>query len=101
MAIPLLERRPRPKRLIADKADDAITLRRWLNRRTAKAVIPSLATRTFPCRLDRRASTRRDLIARRWSRLKTWRRSATRRERLARNHPARLAPTSDAMAGTR
>jgi transposase len=33
MAIPLLEGLSRPKRLIADKAYDAISLRRWLKRR--------------------------------------------------------------------
>jgi hypothetical protein len=44
MAIPLLEGLPKPKRLIADKAHDAMSLRRWLKRRRIRAVIPSLAT---------------------------------------------------------
>ncbi len=43
MAIPLLEGLPRPRRLIADKAYDAMSLRRWLKRRRIKAVIASLA----------------------------------------------------------
>ena len=78
MAIPLLEGLPRPKRLIADKAYDAMTLRRWLKKRKIKAVIPSLATRTFPFPLDRKAYKRRNVIERLWSRLKNWRRIATR-----------------------
>ena len=53
---------PRPKRLIADKAYDAMTLRRWLKRRKIRAVIPSLATRTFPFPLDREAYKWRHLI---------------------------------------
>ena len=52
MAIPLLEGLSRPKRLIADKAYDAMSLRRWLKRRRIRAVIPSLATRTFTFPLD-------------------------------------------------
>jgi transposase len=74
MAIPLLEELPRPKRLIADKAYDAMTLRRWLKRRRIKAVIPSLATRTFPFPLDRKAYKRRNVIERIWSKLKEFKR---------------------------
>lgn len=64
MAVPLLKGLSRPKRLIADKAYDAMSLRRWLKRRRIKAVIPSLATRTFPFPLDRRAYKRRNVIER-------------------------------------
>ncbi len=85
MAIPLLEGPPRPKRLIADKAYDAMTLRHWLKKRRIKAVIPSLATRTVPFPLDRMAYKSRNVIERMWSRLKNWRRIATRYDRLARN----------------
>ena len=80
MAIPLLEGLSRPKRLIADKAYDAMSLRRWLKRRRIRAVIPSLATRTFPFPLDRKAYKRRNVIERMWGRLKNWRRIATRYE---------------------
>ena len=62
MAIPLLEGLPKPKRLIADKAYDAMILRRWLKKRKIRAVIPSLATRTFPFPLDRKAYQRRNVI---------------------------------------
>ena len=74
MAIPLLEGLSCPKRLIADKAYDAMSLRRWLKRRRIRAVIPSLATRTFPFPLDRKAYKRRNVIERMWGRLKNWRR---------------------------
>lgn len=100
MAIPLLEGLPRPKRLIADKAYDAMSLRRWLKRRRIRAVIPSLATRTFPFPLDRKAYRRRNLIERMWGRLKNWRRIATRYDRLARNHLAGLALVSTVIAWT-
>ena len=100
MAIPLLEGLPRQKRLIADKAYDAMSLRRWLKRRRIRAVIPSLATRTFPFPLDRRAYRRRNLIERLWCRLKNWRRIATRYDRLARNYLAGLALVSVVVAWT-
>jgi transposase len=98
MAIPLLEGLPRPKRLIADKAYDAMSLRRWLKRRRIKAVIPSLATRTFPFPLDRKAYKRRNVIERLWCRLKNWRRIATRYDRLAGNYLAGLALVSVVIA---
>ena len=100
MAIPLLEGLPRPKRLIADKAYDAMTLRRWLKKRRIRAVIPSLATRTFPFPLDRKAYKRRNVIERMWARLKNWRRIATRYDRLARNYLAGLALASVVVAWT-
>jgi IS5 family transposase len=70
MSIPLLEGLPRPRRLIADEAYDAMSLRRWLKRQRIRAVIPSLATRTFPFPLDRKAYKRRNSIERLWRRLK-------------------------------
>ncbi|MCZ0963113.1 IS5 family transposase [Paracoccus benzoatiresistens] len=98
MAVPLLEGLSRPKRLIADKAYDAMSLRRWLKRRRIKAVIPSLATRTFPFPLDRKAYKRRNVVERMWGRLKNWRRIATRYDRLARNYLASLALVSIVIA---
>lgn len=67
MAIPLLEGLPRPKRFIANKAYDGMSLRRGLKRQRIKAVIPSLATRTFPLPLDRKASAKRNVIERLWA----------------------------------
>jgi transposase len=91
MAVPLLAASARPKCLIADKAYDADSLRKWLKARRIKAVIPSSATRTVPYPLDRAAYRRRNLIERLFGRLKNWRRIATRYDRLARNYLAGLA----------
>lgn len=100
MAIPLLKGLPRPKRLIADKAYDATTLRRWMKRRRIKAVLRSLATRTFPFPLDRKVYKRRIVIERMWSSFKNWRRIATRYDRLAPNYLASLALVSAIVAWT-
>ena len=91
MAVPLLEAGAPARRLIADKAYDAESLRRWLAERRIKAVIPSTASRTVPYPLDRRAYKRRNVIERLFCRLKNWRRIATRYDRLARNFLASLA----------
>lgn len=91
MAVPLLNVVERPRRLIADKAYDVDSLRKWLKARRIKAVIPSTATRTVPYPLDRPAYRRRNLIERLFGRLKNWRRIATRYDRLARNYLSALA----------
>ncbi len=91
MAVPLLSAVTAPRRLIADKAYDAESLRNWLKVRRIRAVIPSTASRTVPYPLDRRAYRRRNLIERLFGRLKNWRRIATRYDRLARNYMAALA----------
>jgi transposase len=80
-----------PRRLIADKAYDADSLRRWLASQGAEAVIPSSASRTVPYPLNRTAYARRNLIERLIGRLKNWRRIATRYDRLAQNYSAALA----------
>jgi transposase len=91
MALPLLGAVAAPKRLIADKAYDAESLRCWLKERRIKAVIPSTATRTKPYPLDQRAYRRRNQIEHLFCRLKNWRRVATRYDRLAQNYLAALA----------
>lgn len=91
MAIPVLEAVAMPKRLIADKAYDADSLRQWLNKRGATPVIPSTRTRTIPYPLDRKAYRRRNVIERLFGRLKNWRRIATRYDRLARNYLSAVA----------
>jgi len=91
MAVPLLSLVAPPRRLIADKAYDADSLRGWLKSRRIKPVIPSTATRTVPHPLDRTAYRRRNVIERLFCRLKNWRRLATRYDRLARNYIAALA----------
>jgi transposase len=91
MTIPLLGAVVRSKRLIADKAYDADSLRRWLKARRIKAVIPSTVTRTVSYPLDRGAYRRRNLIERLFCRLKNWRRIATRYDRLAQNYLSAIA----------
>ncbi len=100
MAVPLLGAVAPPKRLIADKAYDAESLRRWLTKHRIKAVIPSTASRTVPYPLDRRAYKRRNVIERLFCRLKNWRRIATRYNRLARNYLVALALVAAATEWT-
>jgi len=54
-AVPLLGAVARPKRLLADKAYDADSLRKWLKQRKVKAVVPSTASRRPPYPLDSKA----------------------------------------------
>lgn len=91
MAIPLLSVATPVRRLIADKAYDADSLRRWLADRRIKAVIPSTAARRTPYPLDRRVYRRRNVIERLFCRLKNWRRIATRYDRHATNYLAAIA----------
>ena len=71
--------------LIADKAYDANSLRRLLAEGGAKAVIPSTTSRKQPIPYDRVAYRRRNRTERMFSRLKDFRRVATRYDKLARN----------------
>ena len=85
MAIPLLAAVAKPKRLLADKAYDADSLRRWLKHRKIRAAIPSTASRRTPYPLDRAAYKRR---------------IATRYDRLARNYLSSLALAAIIIAWT-
>lgn len=76
---------PCPKRLIADRAYDARSLRDWLAERDAEAVIPPNPTRKHPHTYDAAAHKARNLIERMFCRLKDFRRIATRYDKLARN----------------
>jgi putative transposase len=67
-----------PRRLIADRAYDARSLRNWLAERRVKAVIPSNPTRKHPYAYDSAAYKARNLIERMFCRLKDFRRIATR-----------------------
>jgi transposase len=98
MAIPLLGAVLPPRRVIADKAYDADSLRAWLRTRHIQAVIPSTASRATPYPLDRTAYARRNLIERLFCRLKNWRRLATRYDRLAQNYLAGLALVATVVA---
>jgi transposase len=91
MAIPLLGAVAKPKRLLADKAYDADSLRRWLKQRKISAAIPSTASRRTPYPLNRSVYRRRNVIERMFCKLKNWRRIATRYDRLAQNYLSALA----------
>jgi transposase len=71
MAVPLLNAAAPSRRLIADKAYDADSLRRWLTERRIEAIIPSTASRRTSYPLNRRIYRRRNVIERLFCRLKT------------------------------
>lgn len=73
------------KCLIADKAYDTNRLRGLLKERRIKAVIPSIARRKPLIPYNRETYRQRNLIERMFSRLKDFRRIATRYDKLARN----------------
>ena len=100
MALPLLQAVVPPKRLIADKAYDAQSLRDWLKSRKVIATIPSTATRTVPYKYGRIAYRRRNRIERLFGHLKNWRRIATRYDRLSCNYLAAVALVSCVVAWT-
>lgn len=72
-----------PRRLLADRAYDANSLRDWLAERGVKAVIPPNPTRKHPHRYDKKAYKGRNLIERMFCRLKDFRRIATRYDKRA------------------
>ena len=74
-----------PRRLIADRAYDARSLRDWLTEHGADAVIPPNPTRKHPHPYNAEAYKSRNLIERMFCRLKDFRRIATRYDKLARN----------------
>ena len=67
-----------PRRLVADRAYDAVSLRRWLDSHGGEAVIPPNPTRKHPHTYDAEAYKSRNLIERMFCRLKDFRRIATR-----------------------
>ena len=81
----LLALAPRPRRLVADAAYDARSLRDWLTERGAEPVIPPNPTRRRPHSYDRHIYKSRNLIERMFCRLKDFRRIATRYDKLAHN----------------
>lgn len=79
----LLPTVPSPRRLLADRAYDANSLRNWLAERRVRAVIPPNPTRKHPHHYDKRAYKGRNLIERMFCRLKDFRRIATRYDKRA------------------
>ena len=72
-----------PKRLLADRAYDARSLRDVLAARQINAVIPPNPTRKHPHRYDKTAYKGRNVIERMFCRLKDFRRIATRYDKRA------------------
>ncbi len=85
--------RVRPERVIADKGYSSRSFRAYLRRRGIKATIPERVDqlagrarrRERPCRFDKAAYRRRNVVERCFHRLKQWRGIATRYDK----HPAR------------
>ena len=69
---------------------DALELRQQLAFRGTASVIPSQPTRKHPWPLDTETYKERNLVERGFSRLKDFRRIATRYDKLARNFPPPL-----------
>jgi transposase len=72
-----------PRRLLADRAYDAKSLRDELAQRRIKAVIPPNPTRKHPHRYDKNAYKSRNVIERMFCHLKDFRRIATRYDKRA------------------
>jgi transposase len=100
MALPLLQAVVPPKRLIADKAYDAQSVRDWLKSKRIIASIPSTASRTVPYPISRKAYRGRNRIERFFCHLKNWRRVAARYDRLACNYLAAVALAGCIIAWT-
>lgn len=80
-----------PRECLADAAYDSDALRSLLTQRNCLPVIPNNPTRKHQHPFDRQAYRRRNLIERCFSRLKDWRRIATRYDKLAINFAAAVA----------
>ena len=81
----LIRRCKASKCLLGDKAYDSAELRLWLQHRNTKPVIPNRSNRKQPFRFSKRLYRERHRIENAFSRLKDFRRIATRYDRLARN----------------
>ena len=79
----LLEITRPSRRLLADRAYDARSLRDWLAERGVEAVIPPNPTRKHPHAYDAEAYKARNAIERMFGRLKDFRRIATRYDKRA------------------
>ena len=80
-----------PRKCLADAAYDSDALRLLLSQRGCLPVIPNNPTRKRHHPFDRQAYRQRNLIERCFSRLKDWRRIATRYDKLATNFAAAVA----------
>ena len=84
-----LVRKVKPsKHMLGDKAYDSAELQEELHERGTKPVIPNRSCRKQPFSFNKRLAKARWLIENAFSRLKDFRRIATRYDRLARNYLA-------------
>lgn len=90
-ATELLGPLPAAEVCLADCAYDSHGFRSFLALRGTRAVVPNNKTRKNPYPFDRQAYRRRNLIERMFSRLKDYRRIATRYDKLATNYAAAVA----------
>ena len=84
----LLRRVDPAKSILGDKAYDSAELRQELNKQGTKPVIPNRSNRKQPFSFDKRLYKLRWRIEAAFSRLKDFRRIATRFDKLARNYLA-------------
>ncbi|MBM3623018.1 MAG: IS5 family transposase [Alphaproteobacteria bacterium] len=81
----LIRRTTAACKLLGDKAYDSTPLRQWLAQRGTKPVIPNKSNRKLPFSFDKKSYSLRHRIENAFSRLKDFRRIATRYDKLARN----------------
>jgi transposase len=84
----LIRRAKPPKHMLGDKAYDSAELRNELHERGTKPVIPNRSNRKQPFSFNKRLYKLRWRVEHAFSRLKDFRRIATRYDRLARNYLA-------------
>lgn len=83
LAVPALLEGQNPTAVLADRAYDADSLRKYLAQIGAEAIIPSTRSRKTPIPHDRAIYRLRNRIERCFNKLKHFRRFATRFDRLA------------------
>ena len=83
----LIRRVKAAAKLLGDKAYDSAPLRQWLKDRGTKAVVPNKSNRKQPFSFDKKSYRQRHRIENAFSRLKDFRRIATRYDKLARIGP--------------
>ena len=84
----LIRRVVRPKRMLGDKAYDSADLREELDEHGTKSIIPNRSNRNQPFSFSKRLYKLRWRIEAAFTRLKDFRRVATRYDKLARNYLA-------------
>jgi transposase len=90
-AIGLLGPLPPPRFCAADTAYDSNGLRKFIAERGTEPVIPNNPTRKTKHPFDRKPYKKRNVIERMFSRLKDWRRVATRYDKLAHIYASAIA----------